>query len=43
LLIFLPDRPEARVSVGLCVSRCIHLPLILFESEVYSAYIVGLC
>ncbi len=42
LLIFMPDKPEAPISVGVCVSRFVHLPFTSFELEVCSTFAVSL-
>ncbi len=43
LLIFMPDKPEVPISVGVCVSRCVHLPFTSSELEVCSTISVSLC
>jgi hypothetical protein len=43
LLIFMPDKPEVPISVGVCVSRYVHLPFTSFELEVCSTFAVSLC
>jgi hypothetical protein len=41
LCFLMPDRPGALISVGVCMARCIHLPVILLSLEVYRACEAG--